>query len=331
VRAGLPFRDGLALTSAPAGAPRSEGAELVAMDRVSRLALVRVSANPAPVRVWSRPRTAAARYLVAADMSSGELFLRPVFVGPLTDVRAPAWRGDIWALSETTDLSDGTFVFALDGSLAGLAVTAADGRALVPADTLLAAAGALAQSERPPCGDLGIQVQALLPRVKEAIGSDGALAVAWVDPRGPAAGQLATADVLQALDGETVNSIDDWRARMERVAPGELVQLRVQRGGQAIDVAVTAREKPAAADERALGLRLRNRNNLGAEVTAVDRGSAAARAGVVPGDLITMIGEVPAPTPDDVRRVFKAAAGRPVLAAVTRGDDHLLVALEKAP
>ena len=93
VRAGLPFRDGLAVTSAPAADPPQpfEGSEVIAIDGASRLAIVRVpSAGGASLRTWNRPRSSATagRYLVAADMSSGQLFLHPVFVGPFTN----AWN-----------------------------------------------------------------------------------------------------------------------------------------------------------------------------------------------------------------------------------------------
>ena len=40
---------------------------------------------------------------------------------------------------------------------------------------------------------------------------------------------------------------------------------------------------------------------------------------------------LPEQLPEDIRRVFAAEGTAPVLAAIGRGDKHLLVAIEKAP
>lgn len=335
VRAGLGFRDGFALTIAPDGESLepSEGADVMAVDRASRLAVVRVpSAGRLPLRMWTRPRTAGGRYLVAADVSSGELLLRPVFVGPLGAFHRPAWRSDLWSLSEGTAVADGTLLFALDGSLVGMAVTGQDWRAVVPAEALITSAASLAETASPAHGgELGVEVQALSPALQSAMGTAAAVAVAWVDPDGPAAGQLAAADILQQIDDQPLTSLDDWRARVERLNAGDSVRVRLQRKGEVLDATLTARERPAEPASQPLGLRLRTRPRVGAEVTAVDDRSAASRAGLRPGDIITRFGDNSAPTAEDVRRVFAAEGTAPVLAAIGRGDKHLLVAIERAP
>jgi S1-C subfamily serine protease len=334
VRAGLPFRDGLAVTIAPAGDPPQpfEGSEVLAIDGASRLAIVRVpSAGGTSLRTWNRPRSSATagRYLVAADMSSGQLFLHPVFVGPFTELRRPAWRATLWSLSEGTALADGTILFALDGSLVGMTVNGADWRAVVPADALFAAAASLAEAEAPPRGELGIEVQPLSPALQAAIGGGGSVAVSWVDADGPAAGRVAAADVVEAVDDDPVTSLDVWQARVERLHAGDTVRLRLQRKTETIDVAVTAGEPSPAASTPRLGLRLRTKPGIGAEVVTVDSGSAASRAGLRAGDVITRFGEVTAPTADAVLRLFASSEPRPLLAAIERGDEHLLVAVEK--
>jgi S1-C subfamily serine protease len=62
----------------------------------------------------------------------------------------------------------------------------------------------------------------------------------------------------------------------------------------------------------------------------VDRMSAAERAGLHAGDLITLIGDRRALTPGQVTQAFAALpAGRPLLVAITRGNAHRMLALER--
>jgi S1-C subfamily serine protease len=68
----------------------------------------------------------------------------------------------------------------------------------------------------------------------------------------------------------------------------------------------------------------------GVEVLAVAPGSAAALAGIQPGDVLTVVGGRKAPTPSQVTRGFAAStADRPVLVAVTRATVHHVLTLQK--
>jgi putative serine protease PepD len=66
------------------------------------------------------------------------------------------------------------------------------------------------------------------------------------------------------------------------------------------------------------------------EVVRLEPGSAAERAGLAVGDVITVFGEIVAPTPNQMNRAFAALpAGKPVIVGVTRGDVHFVTALER--
>ena len=68
----------------------------------------------------------------------------------------------------------------------------------------------------------------------------------------------------------------------------------------------------------------------GTEVLRVAEGSAGARAGLRSRDVITRINEEPEPSPSQIARAFaQLRPERPLLAAVTRGDSHYILAIER--
>jgi S1-C subfamily serine protease len=65
-------------------------------------------------------------------------------------------------------------------------------------------------------------------------------------------------------------------------------------------------------------------------VVRIEPGSAAARAGLAPGDIITLVADVSAPTPAQVRRSYTAMGqGQRVMVAVTRDDTHFVTTLQR--
>lgn len=331
----LRFRDDLAMTILD-GAKADEqaaavNAEVVGHDPVSGLAVVRVAYAAVPaLSLWSPMQMQYPRFLVAADVSHDGTSLRPVFIGSLYSVASPAWSESVWGVPLRTDLSAGTFMFTVTGSLAGVAIEQGGRPAIVPAETLIAAADRLLQGDHPSRGRLGVQVQALTSPIAAATGASAGVVVTWVDPQGPAAGELAATDIIEAIDDQPMTMVTDWGARIARLAEGEAVALKVRRRGDVRDVHLTAAPRAEPARDRPLGLTMRAIGRTGVEVVRVDPGSAAARAGLQAGDVITVIGDVAQPAPAQVGRVFSAAADdRPVVVAVTRGSAHHVLTLEK--
>lgn len=331
----LRFRNdlGVGLIEQPNGLapPTPAGMEVVARDRASHLVVVRLPAgSPATLSTWTPRRLEAPRFLIAADASDESVALRPVFVGALSSTMSPMWPQPLWAIPGRTDLVPGTFVFSIDGALAGLVVERGDGPAIVPADAVIATANRLVEEGSRRAGRLGLDVQALSPAVASGLGASAGAVVTWVDPRGPAATSLAVADVIERIDGQPVTTLEDWTARVGRLAEGESIVLTVRRRGDARDVELTAGAEPEPMDRRPLGLTLRRIQRVGVEVVRVEPDSAAARAGLRVGDLITMIGDIENPTPAQISRLFATApATPPLVVAVTRGETHHLLALDK--
>jgi len=333
----LRFRDDLAVALMRPDVEAFEvtshsGIEEVARDPVSHLAVIRTSEGIAPLlSTWSPRRFDYPRFLLAADTTRDGTSLRPVFVGSLNPITSPIWSGPIWALPGASEIAAGTFVFTIDAEFAGLVVERDGRRAIVPAETVVAVADRLAREGPGLPGRLGIQAQALTPDVAAATGASLGAVVTWVDPTGPAAKDIEVTDVIEGVDAEAVTTLEHWEARQSRLAEGETVVLKVRRSGKVRDVALTAAAVPAPAHTASLGLTLRPVPRVGVEVVRVEPGSAAFRARLEAGDVITRFGDIDAPSVAQVSRMFAATSdGRPVLAGVTRGDAHLVVALERS-
>jgi S1-C subfamily serine protease len=179
-------------------------------------------------------------------------------------------------------------------------------------------------------GYLGIEVQPLTPVLARATRSTAGVVVTWVDPAGPSAAAVAAGDVIEAAGDQPLPTPLHWDAVLARIGPGDPTTLRVRRDGDLQDVTLLAASGRAAPEAAMLGLALTARPGLGSVVTRVTAGSAAARAQIARGDIITRIGGVPAPSPAAIREAFTdAPSGEPLVVAVTRGDAHFVTAIEK--
>jgi hypothetical protein len=334
----LRFRDDLALAIVAADGgdcsydSSSGAAAEVARDRAARLAVIRVPGGPAQeLTMWAPRRIDAPRFLVAATMSDAAgALLRPAFVAGMREIGSPIWSDSIWALPPGTDLPSGTFAFTLDGAFAGVAVDHGGHPALVPAATVIAAAERLVREGPKPPGRLGIDVQPLTPAIAAASGSKAGVVVAWVDPDGPAAGQLNVTDVIEQVDSVPVATLEDWRSHADRTAANEVATLGVRRRGALLELRITAVGAAAPVEERPLGLTLRTVAGAGAAVVRVEPGSAAERAGLRAGDVLTVVDDVQTPTAPQASRAFAAASsGHPVLVGFTRDGAHHVIAMER--
>ncbi len=156
----------------------------------------------------------------------------------------------------------------------------------------------------------------------------------------PATGKLQAGDIVTAIDGKKVDNVTQLRGQIAVTKPNTDVKLEVFRNGKTEDVTIKLGEQPDDVDLRtnrpsysrnrgngsnnssaatALGLKMSTPNeqtlkryNLaddatGALITSVDPNSTAAQAGIVPGDLITKIGDTPVTTSDDAAKALNNA------------------------
>jgi hypothetical protein len=328
--AALRLRDDVAVTLLPTGSIVDQ-ANLLARDPASGLSVVRVlsqvpSSPPVP---WMPRRLQQPRYFIASDVSPKGVSLRPAFVGSLDPVDSPLWSEAAWTVPERSDLAAGSFLFTSNAELVGMVGYGVE-RVIVPGATLLAEADRLLARPRTPAGTIGIEVQALTDPVASVTGAAAGVVVTWVDRGGAATGHLMVGDVIEAADGRPVATRQQWDVRVARLSVGETLTLRVRREGEVRDVALVAISPVVQPVIRSLGLTLRGRMGIGAEVTRVDPGSAGDRAGLTVGDVITLIAALPAPTPTQVMRSFSSVSqGQRVMIAVTRGDAHHVTTLDR--
>lgn len=327
------LRDDLAVAFIPSGAtlqPRS-GA-LLARDAPSGLGIIRVPAQgPIGALVpWTPRQPQQPRYLAATDVTPGGVSLRPVFVGALAPIDSPLWPTRVWAVPDHTDLSPGSFVFTTTGELVGLAITHGGTRVVVPGETILAEAERLVAAPPGPPGTIGVEVQNMTPALMAVTGASSGVIVSWVDPKGPAEQQLRVGDVVEAIDGQALATERQWDVRMSRLAGDERLSLRVRRGTEVSDVTLSAGAGAARPSIRSLGLTMEARAGTGARVLRISEGSAADLAGLAPGDVITQIAAISAPTPSQVTRSYNSMTpGERVLVAITRGQTHFVTTFER--
>ncbi len=332
--AAVRFHDDLALAVAPEGGHGApfvwRDATEIAWDPASSLAVVRVVGEaPSDLSISTPRRPSRPRFVIAASASDDGVSLRPVFVASLVERTSPIWSGPIWMLPADTDLPRGTPVFDVEGAWAGLVTRERNRTAIAPADRVLALADRMVREQPRPRGYLGVDVQEVTPALRAA-GAEGGVIVSSIDPDGGAAGRVEIGDTIEAVDGAAMPAVEDWTARAARLSSGESITLRLRRHGDVLTVHLTARPEASARSNRPLGLTLRTVPATGAAIVRVDRGSAADAAGLQAGDVLTLVGEVAAPTAAQALRALAAMSReRPIVVGFTRREGHHLTALER--
>jgi hypothetical protein len=308
---------------------------VIGRDGVRDLAVVALPPRPEDVvSVRAGPPRGGPRYVAVAEATSQGPVIRPVYVGRMElnqDPRVTAPLLSVIALQQT--LPQGAAIFGLDGQFIGLATRSGGVVTIVPGDSLQELALQAHEAPARP-GDLGVDVQALTPALARASGAETGVMINHVDPRGPAAGALISGDVIRTIDGVNVTTTGGFQQLASTRQPGKEVAIAGVRQGKALSVTVRAVEAgvraAAVASGADPGVVVRAVPNVGLEVVALEPASAAARAGLEPGDIIVAVDGRTSPAANVLTRAFRSAAsGAALLLTVRRGTAHRVVALEK--
>jgi hypothetical protein len=298
-------------------------AGIVAVDPVRGLARVRVPDRP--VRAAARrplDNLATPVYVVAVEGTQAGVTLRPVFLGRSSRFQSPRWTEPLLPLGGIA-VTPGALFFTLDGEFLGIAVLERGNLAMAGGDEALQVVASLEQTRLPPA-DAGVALRPLTPAIASALGAESGVLVAEVVDGMPAAGVLVPGDVIVAIEGQPAGNPEDVLLLLSTRLQSGPVNLTVQRAGMAIDATLRRQE---TADDRSDEIALSDVRGLGARVRAVASGSAAARAGLMEGDVIVRAGTADMPTALEIEALLQTgAAALPLV--VERGNRRHLVLLQ---
>ncbi len=206
-------------------------------------------------------------------------------------------------------------------------------------------------------GYLGVRIQDVTPVLAkqfELKDNKGAL-VADVEPKGPAekAG-IQSGDVIVQINGTQVTDSRHLKLEVARTVPGAKVSIKLLREGSPRTLDVTVKELPGS-DEVAkndandsdtsdtlkgvavgdLDTGARQELNVPAQVkgvvvTAVEPNSAAAEAGLKPGDVITEINRRPVKNADEAVKLTEHAKEKTTLLHIWSGNGSRYVVVDES-
>ncbi|MDH3280320.1 MAG: DegQ family serine endoprotease, partial [Gammaproteobacteria bacterium] len=235
-----------------------------------------------------------------------------------------------------------TAIFSRSGGYMGVGFA-------IPSNLARSIAEQLIQTGEVTRGYLGIVIQPLTSELAESFGleqSQGIL-VAQVSADSPAekAG-LKQGDVIVAYQGTPVTNVGDFRNRVSLTRPGTREALSVIRDGKPREITITIGQlsdeqsiaQGSAQTTEELGLTVQaltpelakqfnTQAGEGVVVTQVESGSAAATAGIRPGDVILQVNRHSVDTPAAFKRAVSSAADKRILLLIRSGDAQRFVVL----
>lgn len=192
-------------------------------------------------------------------------------------------------------------------------------------------------------GQLGVVIQDITPDLAEALDlkhDTGAVIAQVVKNSAADKAGLKVGDVVISVNGKPVHSSSELRNTVGMLRVGDKVTLEIVRDGRKRTVkARIAEPKRTTAEAAGLSKQLSGAvlgaiepshplagKVEGVEVLEVERGSRAAAAGLLPGDIIVSVNRIAVKSVDDVRRAAKKSIGG-ILLNIRRGNGALFIVI----
>jgi len=221
-------------------------AKLAGRDPTTDIVLLRFEGAEAPPIAFDHTAVRAGELVLALGAREG----LPLCASGVVSLSGPAWRslrgGEIDARIEL-DLrlrpsAEGGLVLNAKGGAIGMSVFGPRRRVLViPAATIERVAAQLATHGRMPRGYLGLSLQP----VKVNHASVGAMVMGVADGGPGAAAGIHQGDVILAVNGEPIRSVQLLLRALGPASVGSVLALSLQRAGAAVEVQLTVGERPA--------------------------------------------------------------------------------------
>ncbi len=344
---------------------RELDAKLIGADESTDLALLKVEAKDLPtVKLGDSDALEVGEWVVAIGSPFG--FDYSVTAG-IVSAKGRSLPNDNYVPFIQTDVAinpgnSGGPLFNLDGKVVGInsqIYTRSGGfmgvSFAIPINVAMEVSEQLKDKGRVSRGWLGVVIQEVNKELAESFGLEkaaGAL-VAQIVPGSPADNaDLQNGDIITHFNGKPILMSSDLPHQVGRVKPGSKVSMDVVRNGKRRKVSVTIGTLPDG-DSAELALnnqapKERSSNRLGVLVADLSesqrksvgdgvvvrevRQGAAAQAGLINGDIITMISGQPVRTVDEFEKVVAALpAGRSVPMRIVRRGAAMFIPLRIAP
>ena len=228
-------------------------------------------------------------------------------------------------------------IFSTSGGFMGLSFS-------IPIDLAIQIKDQLIENGRVIRGRIGVGIQAVTQDLAEAFGMKtprGAVITQLEKGQPGEKAGLKVGDIVVALNGQAINSANDLPVKISAMKPGTKAKLTVLRDGKEKDVTVTVAENPedstapteAKQAQGKLGVSVRALNDEELKELDLTNGllvtevrAAAARAGLMPRDIILSANGKTVKTVGDLRRAVSGA--EKVALLVQRQQSRIFIAVD---
>lgn len=238
--------------------------------------------------------------------------------------------------------NSGGALLNLNGELIGIntAILAPGGGSVgigfaIPSNMAQTLANQLIQSGEIKRGLLGIKGTEMSADLAKAFNLNvqrGAFVSEVLPNSGSAKAGIKSGDVITSLNGKTLNSFAELRSRIATTAPGTTVRLGLLRDGKPLDVNVTLDKSTSSSASAEMIIPALQGATLsdgqlkdgtkGVTIESVEKGSAAAQAGLHKDDVIIGVNRERVSTIAEIRKLMES---KPSVVAlhIMRGNDSL--------